>query len=129
MDPGAGRAAGLLATLRRLLGTFTEVLQTRVELLSVELEEEWERARQLIVTQLVALFFLGIGFVLLTMFAVIALWETHRLAVLGGFAIVYLAIGVIAVLVARYKLRTKPRLFAATLAELEKDRQQLTKRS
>ena len=34
------RTTGLLASLRRLLGTSAEVLRTRVAILSTELEEE-----------------------------------------------------------------------------------------
>ncbi len=127
--PAPGRATGLLATLQRLLATFTEILHTRVEILSTELEEEGGRVRQLFLYGLVSLFFLGLGMVLVTVFVVMAFWETHRLYVLAGFAVLYLGVGVITALVARHKIKTRPRLFSTTLAELRKDRERLTSRS
>ncbi|MBI3345451.1 MAG: phage holin family protein [Gammaproteobacteria bacterium] len=128
-EPALSRATGLLATLQRLLATFTEILHTRIELLSTEMEEEGQRVRQLFIYGLVSLFFLGLGLLLATVFIVVAFWETHRLYVLAGFSVFYLGIGAIAALVVRHKLRTRPRLFSATLSELGKDRERLTSRS
>lgn len=128
-ETGPDRATGLLAGLQRLLATFTEILHTRIEILSTELEEEGERARQLLVYGLVSLFFLGLGLLFATVFIVVAFWETHRLYVLAGFTVFYLGIGAIAALVVRHKIKTRPRLFSATLSELGKDRERLTSRS
>jgi len=123
------RATGLLSSLQRLLATFAEVLHTRVEIVSTELEEEGVRVRELLRYELVSLFFLGLGLLLVTLFIVLAFWETHRLAVLAAFGVFYLAIGVGTALVVRYKLKTRPRMFSATLSELGKDRERLASRS
>ncbi|HWQ95364.1 MAG TPA: phage holin family protein [Gammaproteobacteria bacterium] len=128
-EPAPGRTTGLLSALQRLLATFTEILHTRIEILSTELEEEGERARQLLVYGLVSLFFLGLGLLFATVFIVVAFWETHRLYVLAGFTVFYLGISTIAALVVRHKIRSRPRLFSATLSELAKDRERLTSRS
>jgi uncharacterized membrane protein YqjE len=128
-ESSATRAPGLLASLQRLLASSAEVLRTRVEILSTELEEEGVRVRELFLLEQVSLFFLGLGLLLVTLFVVLAFWETHRLPVLAGFAVLYLAIGTTTVLVMRHKLRTRPRLFSATLSELGKDRVRLTSRS
>lgn len=125
----SGRATGLLASLRRLLATFAEILHTRLEILSVELEEEGGRLRELFLYALVALFFLGFGLLLLTLFVVVLFWDSHRLPVLAGITALYLVIGVGAALMVLDKLKARPRLFAATLAELGKDRERLTPRS
>jgi uncharacterized membrane protein YqjE len=127
-DSGAstGRATGLLASLQRLLATLLEILQTRVEIVATEYEEERERIRELIVFGFLALFFVNLGVVLFTLFTVMLLWETHRLYALGGLAVLYLGLGLIAVTVLRRRNRSRPRLFATTLAELSKDRDQLT---
>lgn len=116
---------GLLGSLRRLLKTFTEILHTRVDILSTELEEEVFRAQQLFIYALVSVFFLGLGLVLVTLFVVMAFWETNRLYVLGCFAVSYLGLGAITALVVRSRIRTRPRLFSATLSELDKDRESL----
>ena len=122
------RPPGLLAGLQRLLATFTEVLHTRLEILSSEVEEEGQRISQLFIYGLVSLFFIGLGLLFATVFVVAAFWETHRLYVLGGFTVFYLGIGVIAALVVRHKIKTRPRLLSATLSELGKDRERLTSR-
>jgi uncharacterized membrane protein YqjE len=127
--PESARTTGLLASLRRLLATAAEILQTRLELLSVELEEEGLRLRELLLYALVALFFLGFGLLLLTLLIVVVFWDTHRLPVLGGITALYLAIGIGAALRVRHTFKTRPRLFAATLAEIGKDREQLTPRA
>lgn len=124
--PASGRSVGLIASLRRLLATFVEILQTRLEILAVELEEEGGRLRELVFYALVALVFLGFGLLLLTLFVVVLFWESHRLQVLGGVTVLYLTLGIGAALMFRYRLKTRQRLFAVTLGELAKDREQLT---
>ncbi len=126
-DGDSGSASGLLASLRRLVATFVEILHTRGELLSTEIEEEVVRFRELILYGVASLFFLGFGLLLLTLFIIALFWETAGPSVLGIFAFFYLAGGIIAVLIIRHKLKTRPPLFAATLAELDKDREHLTR--
>ena len=66
---------------------------------------------------------------LATLFVVIALWDTHRLLALGIPAIVFLLAATLAWLIVLGKTRARPRLFAASLAELSEDRKELTSRS
>ncbi len=124
----AGRGAGVFASLQRLLATVLEILQTRVEIVATEFEEERERIRELVLFGFLALFFVSLGLVLLTLFVVILFWDTHRVYAVGGFALLYLGLGVTAGAVLRRRLQTRPRLFATTLAELSKDRDHLTPR-
>jgi|ERR1700690_250384 uncharacterized membrane protein YqjE len=124
--PGGGR--GLLESLTTLAATLVAIAHTRLGLLSADLEEEREHVFSLLVFALAALFFLGVGVVLATILLVVAFWDTHRLLVLGALAGFFLAAGMAAWGFAMYKARTKPRLFAASLAELIKDRQQLGSR-
>jgi len=56
-------------------------------------------------------------------------WESHRLVALGGLTGFFLIAGAAVGWLAMHKVRTRPRLFAASLAELSKDRQHLTSRS
>lgn len=121
----AGRAVGLLVSLRRLLANLLEVVQTRVEIVATDFEEERERLRELVVYGFLTLFFFGFGLALLTLFLILAFWDSHRLFVVGGFALAYLVAGVVALAVLRAKSRSRPRLFAATVSELKKDREQL----
>jgi len=124
----AGRGPGLLASLPRLLATMIEILQTRVEIVANEFEEERERIRELVVFGFLAVFFVSLGLVLLTLFVVILLWDTHRVYAVGGFALLYLGLGIMAGVNVRRRLKARPRLFATTLAELSKDRVHLAPR-
>ena len=125
--PGASK--GLLESLTILAGTLVAIAHTRLDLLSADLEEERAHLFSLLALTLAALFCLGIGVVLATILLVVAFWDTHRLLALGALAGFYLVIGMGVWAFALHKARTKPRLFAASLSELFKDRQQLTSRS
>jgi hypothetical protein len=63
--------------------TLLDILQTRVEIVATEFEEERARLQELVVFGILTLFFVGVGLTLLTLFVVILYWDTHRLAVLG----------------------------------------------
>lgn len=119
---------GLLDSLKTLTGTLIAIVYTRLELLSTDLEEERERLAILLILMLVALFCIGVGIILAVLLIVVAFWDTHRLLVLGGFTGLFMAGGLSASWLALHKLRTKPRLFAATLAELYQDSARLPPR-
>jgi uncharacterized membrane protein YqjE len=125
--PGASR--GLLDSLTALAATLVAIAHTRLDLLSADLEEEREHFFSLLVLAAAALFCLGVGAVLATILLVVAFWDLHRLLVLGVLAGFFLALGMAAWGIALYKARNKPRLFAASLGELLKDRQQLGPRT
>lgn len=119
-------ARGLLESLKTLSVSLVGIVHTRLELLSTDIAEEREYLITHLAWVLVALFCLGVGVVLLAILIVVVFWESHRLVALGGLTGLFLATGVGAGWLAIHKVRTKPRLFAASLAELAKDRQQLT---
>jgi len=127
-DPDAGQNPGLLTSLQRLMETLLEILQTRVEIVATEFEEERVRLRELVVFGILTLFFVGVGLTLLTLFIVVLYWDSHRVAVLGGVAILYLGLGGLTGIILYRRLKSRPRLFAATLSELTKDRDQLSSR-
>jgi len=118
-------SGGLFESLKNLSVSLVGVVHTRLELLSVDIAEERVHQTTLLVLGLLALFCFGVGVVLLSILIVVAFWETHRLAALGGLAGLFLATGGGVVWFALHKIRTKPKLFQASLAELVKDRQHL----
>lgn len=129
LDPASSRSTGLWASLRQLLSTSSDILHIRIEILATELEESGHRIGELLLYSLVSMLFFGLGLLLMTFFVVLAFWDTHRLAVVVGFAALYLTLGIGTALVVRHKLKTRPRLFSATLMELGKDRARLVSRS
>lgn len=117
---------GLLASLKSLTLTLVDVVQTRLELLSTDVAEERARLTAILISAMVALFCIGVGVVLLAMFIVVMFWESHRLLALGLLTAIFLASGVGLWSIAMHKLRSKPRLFDASISELAKDRDQLS---
>lgn len=115
-----------MASLQRLMATLLEILQTRAEIVATEFEEERARLLGLVVFGVLMLFFVGVGLMLLTLFVVMLYWDTHRLAVLGWFALLHLGLGGLAGLMLYRRLKSRPRLFATTLSELVKDRDRLS---
>ena len=65
---------------------------------------------------------------MLALLIVIYSWESDRMLALSLLTSSFLAVGCILALVVMRALKTMPKLFEATIAELAKDRQELTKR-
>ncbi len=116
---------GLLGSIRRLLSTLTSVASTRLELLANELQEERLHLEQMLLYFFAALFFLGMGVVLLTVFVVVLFWDSHRLAALGGACALFFAAGVWLAMRLYDKAQRKSKLFSLSLSELAKDRELL----
>jgi len=126
-DSAAGaRTGGLLTSLKQLVATLVAIVQTRLELLASEVQAEKLRLTQLLLFGISALFFLACAVLLLTVLVVVALWDTHRLLAIGGFAALYLGMGVGFALAARARAAGGTQLFAASLVEFEKDRDRLS---
>jgi uncharacterized membrane protein YqjE len=116
---------GLFGSLKTLGATLAAILQNRLELLSTDIAEERARLGSILLLSLVALFCLGVGVLLLTLLVVVLFWDTHRLAALGTLTVLFLAAGGWIGGLALQRLRKKPRLFEASIAELAKDREHL----
>ncbi len=114
--------SGVGARLRSYAADAIGILQTRLELLATEIAEEKLRLGSFLGYAAVAFFFLGFGAVMLALLLTVLLWDSHRLLALGMFTALFLAIGIIAALVAARHRRQASRLFAASISELEQDR-------
>jgi uncharacterized membrane protein YqjE len=115
----------LVASLKGLAGTVLTLLQVRLELLSVEAQEEVARVVGLLLFGLAALILLALGLGFLAIFITVALWDTQRLLALAVFATLFLSLGGVAAWLAYQRARRGSALFAASLAELRQDRDQL----
>ena len=115
-----------MSSMQRLLGSLLSVVQTRIEIVATELEEERERVKELVLYGVFALVFISLGMITLTVFVTLWLWESYGVHALGIVGVVLLGVGMAIALRARHKERARPRLFATTLAELRKDRQTLS---
>jgi uncharacterized membrane protein YqjE len=111
-----------------MVGTLLAIFQTRLELLSNEIEEERLRIGQILIYGSLILFCFGIATVLLSAFIVITFWDSYRLEVLAGLTIVFLISALVLLNTLRSLARTKPRLFSASITELIDDRDRLAAR-
>ena len=114
-----------MGSVKRLAATLTAIVSTRLELLANELQEERLRLTQMLLFSLSALFFFGVGILLLTLFIVVLFWDDHRLVVLGGLSLLFFALAALMAMLVRNKAQTKSKLFSASIAELAKDSEQL----
>ena len=115
----------LSSSLRGLASTVLELVQIRLELLSIEAQEEVLRVGALLVYGAIAVAFLSLGVVLLALLITVALWDTHRLLALGVFTGLFLVIGGVAAWLARERVRSGTYLFSASVEELRQDREGL----
>lgn len=122
MAPAPG---SLGSRLRSSIAGALGLLQTRLELLATEFQEEKLRLGALLGYAAAAFFFLGFGAVMLALFLTVLLWDSHRLLALGIFTALFLAIGILAALAAARIGRQGSRLFAASIAELAQDREMM----
>lgn len=116
-------STGLFDSIRNLVATSVAIIQTRLEILSTEVEEEKIRIAQLLMFAALSFFFLSLGVVFLALLLVVLFWDTNRVAVLGSLAGIFLAAGVISWLA--YRTKTKSKIFATSISELAQDRNQL----
>ncbi len=117
----------LLSSIKGLASTGASIAQTRLELLSVDVQIARSKFISLLVMIVSALFFLFFGLVMLALLIVIYSWETDRMMALSLLTGAFLSVGVILAVLITQSLRTMPKLFEASIAELAKDREALTK--
>jgi len=117
----------LLSSIKGIASTGASIAQTRLELLSLDVQIARSKFISLLVMIVSALFFLFFGLVMLALLIVIYSWETDRIMALGLLTGAFLSVGILLVLLITQSLRNMPRLFEASIAELVKDREALSK--
>ncbi len=117
----------LLSSIKNLVATGASIVQTRLELLSIDVQIARSKFISLLVMIVCALFFLFIGLVMLALLIVIYSWEADRMMALGLLTGAFLTIGLILALLIVQSLRTMPQLFEASITELAKDHEALSK--
>lgn len=115
----------IVESVSRLAGTLIGLLQTRLELATVELEEETLRFFSYLLFALAALFCLGMTVLLGALLIVVIFWDTHRIAVLAWLIAAFGLSGILIGLAIRNHYRNKPKMLSHTLAELGKDIERL----
>ena len=117
----------LLSSIKGLASTGVSIAQTRLELLSLDVQIARSKFISLLIMIVCALFFLFFGLVMLALLIVIYSWEADRMLALGLLTGAFLSIGLILILLIVQSLRTMPQLFEASISELAKDHEALSK--
>jgi len=123
---GEGRqAGGLLVSLKTLARSLLALAHTRLDIIGSEIEEQRAILLREVLLAVIAAFCLGLGVAFTALFFVVLFWDSQRLLVIGLFAAAFL-IGAGAMIAAlRAAGRERPRIFSATIQELDKDRESL----
>jgi uncharacterized membrane protein YqjE len=123
MDSGHSDSPGLVDSIRNLGEGLLASVQDRIALFSLELDEEKFRLIQ-VFFWISAIAFAGAMALTFASLALVYLfWESARLAVLGGLALVYATAFVSIVVAFRRFLRRQPMMLAGTLQEIREDRE------
>jgi uncharacterized membrane protein YqjE len=124
-DSQSPLAVGLFRSLGNLAATLVGIAHTRLELLTTELQEEVQRAAQLVLWAAVALLAGMLALFVGALSVIFYFWETHRLLASLLITGLFVAAAILAVCVLFAKLHGKPPVLEATLTELARDREHL----
>lgn len=111
----------IIESLGRIGTTLLAMVQTRLELAAVEIEEESRRTLGHFVLALISLILFGIALVLVSLAIILIFWDTYRLQAVFALASLFGIAGAAVAYTLHAKFATKPRLLAATVGELKKD--------
>lgn len=122
-------SAGFSDSLRALGDGLLAGARDRLELFTLELQEEKYRLVQMMIWISAIIFtaMMAVAFASLTL--VYLFWDAARLAALGGLTVLYSGSLALIVIAFRRYLARQRRPFAATLEEIEGDRACIRKRS
>lgn len=111
----------ITAAVRRIAANVLDLARTRLELAAIELQESSRRLLGYLAWGLAAAVLGLFALALVILFVLVLFWDTHRLAAVGGMAVLFILGAVFAALKLRAGLATRAPLLPATLAELRKD--------
>lgn len=124
-DGDRPRRPGVLDAAKRMLATVIALVHTRLELFTTEIEEEIQRAASILLWGLVALFFGSLTVLFVAVTVLIIFWDSNRILAASLITASFLVVTLVFGLLARARLRAKPRFMAASIEELKRDKEAL----
>jgi uncharacterized membrane protein YqjE len=121
----SAETSATLERLRRIAANALAMAEVRLELLSLDAQDALARALLVFCLVACAVVALALGVVFLAVLVTVLLWDSHRVLALALGAGAFLGLGALAAWGAVLSLRRSPGWFAASLAEIRADRQQL----
>ena len=110
----------------RFLNSAFSLARTRAELASIEFAEERERLKVSAMLIGAAVFMLSFAVLGVATWVVVFFWDSYPLGAIAAVTIVFAAAGALLLWRSVVMTRESPMPFAATLAELDKDRDWLS---
>jgi uncharacterized membrane protein YqjE len=111
----------MLDSLRTLLASSVALMHGRLELAGAELRREQARTLGLLLAALASLLLLALGIAFAAVTVMIAAWEQYRLAAAAALTVLFLSGGAVTAYRLRLAFVKAPRMFDASLSQLEKD--------
>ena len=121
------RKPNLMGSITNLVRNVVGILETRLALLALDVQETGPNLLSLIILCGVILTCLALSLILATLLVVVIFWDSHRLLALGGVAAFFGLAGLGLWFTVLARLRSMPRFFAATREEFAKDREWLSR--
>ena len=115
----------MLGPARELARTLLSFAETRARLAATELEEQSIRLVEILLWLAAALFFAGVSLLFIAVMIVLHFWDSDRLLAAALIAALFVGAGVLSALVVRSRMRERPKFLAATLTELQRDKERL----
>jgi len=115
----------MLGPARELARTLLSFAETRTRLAVTELEEQSIRLVEILLWLAAALFFAGVSLLFIAVLIVLHFWDSDRLLAAGLIAALFVGAGLLSALMVRWRMRERPKFLAATLAELQRDKERL----
>ncbi len=109
------------AAVGRIAAGVLDMAHTRLELATLELQQEWQRMLGYLAATLMAVLLGAAALMLAALFVILLFWDSHRLAAVGAMAALFALAGAAIWLKARAGFAARPQLLSATLAELRND--------
>ena len=120
----SGQATGgLFATVRQVLASALKTVKVRIELMSVEFQQEKARLVQLVILGVVTGVIAVLALTGVTACVILSVAEESQYNALKIFTGLYFVLAVVLGLVIRARVKQKP--FARTIGEFEKDRKKI----
>lgn len=111
----------ITAAAGRIVANVLDLARTRLELAAIELQEGAHRLLGYLAWALAAAVLALFALALVVLFVLVLFWDTHRLAAVGGMAVLFILGSLFAFMKAKAGLAARPPMLPATLAELRKD--------
>jgi uncharacterized membrane protein YqjE len=125
MEIPSSPSAGILQSIRTFADSLLATLEDRIQLVSVELQEEKLRLIKTFIWITAAIFTAVLAILFASITLVYLLWESARLGALIGLTVLYTAAAVSIIIAFRSYIARQPKPFEATLEEIKADRTSL----